>query len=60
MRSALARAEARRRVDTIAAKLADALIGAPSLAALKAKKTRELNQSQPDASIPKVVSFPVA
>lgn len=30
----------------------------PSLGALKAKKTKELGGAQPDANIPKVVSFP--
>lgn len=30
----------------------------PTLGGLKAKKTKELGGAQPDANIPKVVSFP--
>ena len=30
----------------------------PTLGVLKAKKTKELGGAQPDANIPKVVSFP--
>lgn len=30
----------------------------PTLGVLKAKKTKELGGKQPDANIPKVVSFP--
>jgi hypothetical protein len=42
--------------EAIEEKLAEILN--PTLGALKAKKTKELGGAQPDANIPKVVSFP--
>ena len=42
--------------DAIEEKLAE--VFNPTLGLLKAKKTKELGGKQPDANIPKVVSFP--
>jgi hypothetical protein len=46
-------------IALIEAKLASALVSAPSLAVLKAKKTRELSsQTTASAAVPKVLSIP--
>lgn len=52
-----ARREGLRLIESALEKAATDAIAAPTLATMKAKKTRELG-ALPDANIPKVVSFP--